>query len=120
MRISYKIFLQIVEDLLELMSWCMFLAPLTHFRDQVDTGPKDESPTPEPTEPATVTSSEVSFPVDPVNQHKCRVIDSPSINIQVEGTGSDGYIMGLTALVSNHSWKVSVHDAVYVITMTCW
>ena len=100
------------------MSRCMFLAPLTHFRDQVDTSPKDEPPT--PTEPTTVTSSEVSFPVDPVNQHKCRVItelprttDTDSSNsIQIEGTGSEGFIMGLTALASNHSWKVSMHNVV--------
>ena len=110
---QYLHFIQIVDDLFELMSRCMFLAPLTHFRDQLDTGPSDEAPPPsEPARPDKV----IKFPVDPINKYKCQVTTessgSDTERVVVQGLGSDGYIMGLTALTSNHSWKVSTRAPV--------
>ncbi len=109
-------YLQIVDDLFELMSRCMFQAPLAEFRDsQLSHEPMEESsPQPDP-QPVQVEP----FRVDPVNQSRCRVEerqDGTQTSVLVEGTGSSGYAMGVTALTGMHKWEVRANAC---LNITC-
>ncbi|XP_064390094.1 probable E3 ubiquitin-protein ligase HERC1 isoform X2 [Halichondria panicea] len=98
---------KIVDDLLELMSRCMFQAPIAEFNDTLDTSPLEEQPPPIPERRPRL----APFLVDPVNQDRCTVTreeDDSQLFTMIEGTGSSGYAMGISALTGKHQWQVKV------------
>ena len=85
----------------------MFQAPIAEFKDTVDTRLEEQPPPiPERQRPRLA-----PFLIDPVNQDKCTVTreeDDSQLFTTIEGTGSTGYAMGITALTGKHQWQVSI------------
>ncbi len=85
----------------------MFQAPIAEFNDTLDTSPLEEQPPPIPERRPRL----APFLVDPVNQDRCTVTreeDDSQLFTMIEGTGSSGYAMGISALTGKHQWQVSI------------